>query len=358
MTITNAPVLVTGVTGFIAAETARQLLEDGYRVRGTTRSVSRAIDAGFLMSLPGAQDRLELVEANLLDSGSLDAAVAGCEYVMHIASPYIMDVEDPQRDLVDPAVKGTVSVLEAASSSGAVKRVVLTSSAAAIAGEPGTRAWTEEDWNDVSTIDNVPYSYSKTMAERSAWDYVGSVKPDFDLVVINPTGVIGPSIVQRLNQSMATLVNLTNGEFPGIIGLGFAYVDVRDVARAHILAMETQTASGRYICSADTVSIRHTVEVMREMGIDERYKLPSIPLDNVLGNAVVRLAANFQPKGTRAFLKVYVGHDFRVDATRIRTELGMTFRDIDETLRDAITNAEKWGHLGEKTRVGVDQFAG
>ncbi len=352
MTITHSPVLVTGVTGYLGAEIAKQLLVAGYRVRGTTRDVARAHTAGYVSSIPGAEDRLELIEADLLDANAFDDAIVGCEYVMHVASPYVLDVDDAQRDLVDPAVTGTLSMLRAASASNTVKRVVLTSSAAAVSGAPRARPFTEEDWNVESTIDNAPYSYSKTVAERSAWDYVESERPDFDLVVVNPSAVIGPSIVPRLNQSAVLFTSLTNGDTPGIINLDFSYVDVRDVAFAHLAAMETDTASGRYICAAETVSMRHVVELMRDMGIGERFKLPSISLDNAVGNVLAKLVANMQPKGTRAFLKTYVGQTFSFDSSRLQHELGLEFRDIDDTLRAAIEDAEKWGHLGRNGAVG------
>jgi dihydroflavonol-4-reductase len=356
MATTEKPVLVTGVTGYIGAEVARQLLAAGYRVRGTTRDVARAREAAYVTALPGGADRLELVEADLLDADAIGGAIAGCEYVMHVASPYVLDVEEPQRDLVDPAVEGTLTVLRAATVTGTVKRIVLTSSVAAVSGAPRERPFTEDDWNRESGLDNAPYSFSKTLAERGAWEYVESERPSFDLVSINPSGVIGPSIVPRLNQTGLMFSNLTNGELPGIISLDFAYVDVRDVGRSHLAAMETATASGRYICSAQTVSVRHIVAVMRQMGIDERYKLPSLPLDNGVGNVVVKLVANMQPKGTRAYLKAYVGRTYGFDTSRIRDGLGIEFRDIDDTLVAAIKDAERWGHLGKKTPVGSENL--
>lgn len=352
MPITSTPVLVTGITGFIAAEIAKQLLNRGYLVRGTTRDVARAREDGFITSLPGADQRLELVEADLDDPGAFDDAVESCEQIMHVASPYVLDVEDPQRNLVDPAVNGTVSVLASAAKSSVASRVILTSSFAAVAGAPKDGVWTEDDWNDVSTIESGPYPFSKTMAEGAAWDYVESNTPGFDLVVINPTGVIGPSIVPRLNQSATLFTSLTNGSVPGIISLDFAYVDVRDVAKAHVLAMETPSASGRYLCSAATVSTRHIVELMKEQGFGDRYRLPSISLDNAFGMVITRLVANFQPKGTRDFIRKAIGKTYHLDTTKIRTELGLEFRDIDQTLIEALEDLEKWGHLGKKQPVG------
>jgi len=353
MPVTETPVLVTGATGFVAAELVKQLLEAGYTVRGTTRDIAKSQNDGILQALDGADERLELIEADLLDPGAFDKAVQGCEYVMHTASPFVLDVEDPQLDLVDPAVKGTISVLESAARVGGVRRVILTSSFAAMAGAPKEEAWTEADWNEDSSLEHGAYAYSKTMAERAAWDFMDQREVDFDLVVINPTGVIGPSIVPRLNQSHSLYVSATNGEIPGIIDLEFPMVDVRDVAKAHILAMEIAEAAGRYLCSAETRSMRQNFELLKEAGFGDRHKLPSLPLDNVFGNVLVRLISRFQPTGTRDFITRSLGRSYELDTSKIRTELGLEFRDIDQSVIDTMTSLENWGHLGKKAVVGA-----
>jgi len=182
----DKPVCVTGASGFVAAHVTRELLERGYRVRGTVRSLSTPGKYGFLTSLPGAADRLELVSAELLAEGSYDSAVAGCELVIHTASPYVMNVKDPQRDLIDPAVNGTLNVLGSAKAAG-VRRVVLTSSMAAISDEPvDGKVFTEDDWNEQSSLERNPYYFSKTVAERAAWKFVEDEHPGFDLIAINP----------------------------------------------------------------------------------------------------------------------------------------------------------------------------
>ena len=354
MQFTEAPVLVTGATGFVAAEIVKQLLEAGYTVRGTTRDVAKSETDGYLTALSGASERLELVQADLGDPGAFDAAVSGCEYVMHTASPFVLDVEDPQRDLVDPAVNGTRSVLESVSRAGGVRRVVLTSSFAAMSGAPKDGVWSEADWNEDSSLDFGAYTYSKTMAERAAWDFMDEHDVGFDLVVINPTGVIGPSIVPRLNQSHSFYVSATNGEIPGIIDLSYPIVDVRDVAIAHILAMENPSAAGRYLCSAQTRSMRQNYDLLKEAGFGNRHKLPSLPLDNAFGNVMVRLISRFQPKGTRDFISRSLGRAFELDTSKIRTELGLEFRDVDQTVIDTMTSLESWGHLGKKIAVGEE----
>ena len=242
--ITSKPVCVTGASGFIAAHIVRELLAKGYSVRGTVRNSPG--NYPYLLGLPGASDRLELVEAELLSDGAYDRAVEGCDYVMHTASPYEINVKNPQTDLVDPAVNGTETVLESCLKSGGVKRVILTSSIAAITDEPESmKVFTEKDWNTMSSLDRNPYQYSKTLAERAAWDFIMRKRPRFDLVSINPTMVAGPSLGPSLNTTNRMIRDIMKGVFPGIMDINWGFVDVRDVAKAHILAMENDTASGR-----------------------------------------------------------------------------------------------------------------
>jgi dihydroflavonol-4-reductase len=162
-----------------------------------------------------------------------------------------MDVRDPQKDLVEPALKGTEGVLKASTSSRA-KKVVLTSSMASVTDEPiSGHVYTENDWNTLSSLSRNPYYYSKTVAERYAWKYVEDLPKDqkLDLVVMNPYFIIGPSHskTQGINDSVKSIYQSMNGELPGIMDLCWGFVDVRDVAKAHILGMERQNASGRYL---------------------------------------------------------------------------------------------------------------
>lgn len=358
MPITDSPVLVTGATGFVAAEIVKQLLECGYHVRGTTRNVGKANEKGELTTLNGAAERLELVEADLNEPGAFSAPMVGCEYVIHTASPYTLDVEDPHRDLVDPAVKGSLSVLESAAATPSVKRIVLTSSFAAISDGPRREPYDESEWNESSSLDRSPYAFSKTLAEKAAWDFMESEQRDFDLVVINPTGVIGPSVVDRVNQTHEFMVGMTNGASPAIIDIGFPVVDVRDVAKAHIKAMETPSAAGRYLVSAGTPKLRRYIEIMNEAGLGEKYKLPKLGLDNALGNVLVRLLMLTQPKGVREFVNTNLGGEFELDTTKAETELGMTWSSLDDAIREQAIFLDEHGHLGRRQRHESAQLSG
>jgi dihydroflavonol-4-reductase len=274
-------VCVTGASGFIASHIVQQLLAEGYAVRGTVRN-PESDSCEHLKGLEGAPERLELVAGDLLDPAPWDAAVAGCDAVMHTASPYSLDVDDPQRELVDPALKGTRHVLEACARAG-TERVVVTSSMAAITDEPDSdRVLTEGDWNEKSSVDRNPYYYSKTVAEKEAWRL--AEEHELDLVVINPFLVIGPDLSPGLNTSNALFVDLLTGTYPGIMRLTWGFVDVRDVAQAHVLAMKSPDAAGRHICAAGTMPMRELVEFLGEKGYGEGRKLPSLGMDCAAGD--------------------------------------------------------------------------
>ena len=344
MVPTDAPILVTGATGFVASRIVQQLLSVGRPVRGTVRSLKKDRDLAPLRSLPGAGG-LQLVEADLLTDGSFDRAAEGCSYVLHTASPYVLNVTDAKRELVDPALEGTRNVLESCERA-RVTRVVLTSSMAAITDEPESdRVLTENDWNTRSSLERNPYYYSKTLAERAAWDFVRERRPLFDLIAINPFLIAGPSLVPGLNTSNQIFVDLLKGTYPGIVGLTWGFVDVRDVATAHIRAMDTALANGRYICAGEAASMRTVVGLLKKHGWADGYKLPSIGLDNAVGNVIVRLGSHLQPKGVGSYLRTHVGRVPRYDTSKIRSELGMTFRPLEQTIVETMTDLERWGHL-------------
>ena len=342
-TPTTPTVLLTGATGFIGSHIAARLLASGYRVRAAVRSTHRASD--LLEDLAGAE-HLELVEADLQDATTTRGIADGCSYVIHTASPFRVHADDPQVELVDPAVNGTLAVLRAAAEAGSVQRVVVTSSSTAMTDEPAGVV-TEADWNTTSTLDRNPYAYSKTQAERAAWSFVEQEEPGFDLITILPVTNLGPSIVPSISQSSELLVNLTDGTYPGVINLDTPIVDVRDTAEAHVLAIETPEASGRYLCAADTLSQRELIEALSELGHDYRY--PRLPFDNRIGDFVVGIVARTQPAGIRSYLRTHIGRSARYDSSRITRDLGLVFRPVSETLDGAMADLERWGHLAPRT---------
>ena len=341
MPVTERPVVVTGASGFVGSAIVRELLDHGYRVRGTVRSPDRVRSEGHLTALPGS-DRLDLIAADLNQPGSFDPAMDGVEHVIHAASPYVVSVDDPQRDLVDPALNGTLSVLESAAAAGRVRRIVVTSSFAAVTDEPAGR-FDETIWNDSSSLRRNPYYYAKTVAERAAWAFAAS-HPAIRVVVINPTLVIGTSLVPALNESNGVLAGYTTRQYPGILSLCYGLVDVRDVAKAHRLALETDAASGRYLCTAGVWSMRQIVEVARTSDLN-LARLPSIPLDNTVGTFLVKAAAALQHPGARSYLRTNIGREFEIDTSKIKAELGMSFRPVEEAILDTYRDLRRWGHI-------------
>lgn len=337
-------VCVTGAAGFVASWLVRELLEKGVLVRGTVRRIA---SADHLRALPGAVERLELVEADLTVPGSFEPAVRGCAVVFHTASPYVIQVDNPQRDLVDPAVNGTLEVLRACVKATDVARVVLTSSMAAVTDEPdSSQVLTEADWNEKSTLQRNPYYLSKTMAERAAWTFVEREHPSFDLVAMNPFMIMGPSLGPGLNVSNKIVADLVNGVYPGILSITWGIVDVRDVAHAHVRAAEVQDARGRYLLVQEPpVSMRTMVGWLREAGYGDGTKLPSRAMDNAVGNLLVKLNSYMQPPGVASYLRTHIGRVPRYDASKARKDLGLTLRPARETVLDTARDLEQQGHV-------------
>jgi dihydroflavonol-4-reductase len=338
-------VCVTGAGGFIASWIVRGLLDRGYAVHGTARDPARS--GAHLKALPGAAERLHLFPADLLTPGSFRDAISGCSAVIHTASPYAIQVRDPQRELIDPAVNGTNDILRTCDDEDSVNRLVLTSSMAAITDEPENgRVLNEYDWNTKSTLKRNPYYLSKALAEGAAWQYVKDRRPQFDLVVINPFFVLGPSLSKELNETNKIFVDMLKGAYPGIMRLNWGMVDVRDVAESHIRALEVTDARGRYICANDAVAMRQVVNWMNELGYGAApYKLPKLGLDSPAGDAIVKLASFFQPAGVGTYLRTHIGRTPRYDTSKIRNDLGLQFRDVRGTLRETLEDLKRWQHI-------------
>lgn len=339
-----APVCVTGASGFLASHLIAQLLAAGHRVRGTMGAPEAADHARHLLDLPGAAERLELRRADLGRPRGIRAAVRGCEVVHHTASLHGFELAAPDADLAELAVRRTVEVLAACKRTPSVRRVVLASSMAAITDGPEDLVLTEASWNRRSSPTHHPYYYSKTEAERAAWRFVADEQPGFDLIAINPFLVVGPSLSPTLDPSNQIFVDLLSGAFPGILSLAWGFVDVRDVARAHVLAMDTAGAAGRYLCAHETHTMREVVETLRALGC-AGHALPRRRLDSPLGDLLVRVGSYLQGRSAGRYLRSLIGRAPRFDNTRIRRELGLEFRPFADTLRDIVEDLARRGHV-------------
>lgn len=336
-------VLVTGANGFIASHSIAQLLAEGKQVIGTVRNPDDPVRTAHLRALPRAETGLRMVAADLMSKDPFSDFL-DVDFVLHMASPYVLTVKDPQRDLVDPAVQGTLSLLRAAARSSRIKRVVLTSSMAAITDEPDGSVLTESDWNDKSSLTRNAYYFSKTMAERAAWDFMAREKPGFDLVVINPFMVIGPSLSAEINTSNQILVDVTAGVYPAILALEWGFVDVRDVANAHVRALAAPNAQGRYICAAANRNMAQLVSLLAKAGAPQA-KLPKLDLSGGFGTGLMTLMSYAQPAGVGSYLRTHLGRVPRFDNTKIQRDLGIGFRDVDQTIIDTVHDLIRHGHL-------------
>ena len=261
-------VCVTGASGYIASWIVKFLLNRGYTVKATVRDTSDPKKINHLVGLDGAKERLHLYKANLLEEGSFNSVVQGCHAVFHTASPFYHNVKDPQAELLDPALKGTLNVLKWCVNLPTLERVVLTSSVAAVAynGKPRTPdVVVDETWfSDPGFCreSQMWYTLSKTLAEDAAWKFVK--ENNIDMVTINPAMVIGPLLQPVLNTSAASILNVINGAqtFPNA---SFGWVNVKDVANAHILAYENASANGRYCLVERVAHYSEIVKILRDL---------------------------------------------------------------------------------------------
>jgi nucleoside-diphosphate-sugar epimerase len=240
-------VLVTGGSGFIASHTILQLLAAGYKVRTTVRNLSREGDVRAMLRNGGAEpgEQLSFTAAELMSDAGWPAAVAGCQYVLHIASPFPSQVPKDENELIVPAREGALRVLRASRDAG-VERVVLTSSFAAIGYGQSERSapFTEKDWTNPSGADVMPYTKSKTLAERAAWDFIDREGAGLELAAVNPVAVFGPVLGQDYATSILLVEKMLDGTLPGVPRICLGVVDVRDVAYLHLRAMTDPKAKG------------------------------------------------------------------------------------------------------------------
>ena len=289
-------ILVTGGSGFIASHTIVQLLGAGHRVRATVRDLKRESEVRAMVKQGGAQagDRLSFFAADLQSDAGWAAAVADCDYVLHVASPLPAYVPKNEDELIVPAREGALRVLRAARDA-RVKREVLTSSFAAIGyGHPSQSArFTETNWSDVTGSDVTAYAKSKTLAERAAWDFIAREGRELELSVINPVVVFGPVLGPDYSTSVLLIQRLMSGSIPGSPRLSFGVVDVRDVADLHIRAMTHVAAKGeRFLAVAGDFMLIHDIaKVLKNRMGEAGKRVPTRQLPNWL----VRLAALRDP---------------------------------------------------------------
>ncbi|KAL8547587.1 hypothetical protein ACS0TY_007059 [Phlomoides rotata] len=298
-------VCVTGASGFLASCLVKLLLERGYTVKATVRNLSDPMKVVHLKAFDGAKDRLVLFEADLLEDGSFDSAINGCDGVFHTASPVVFDPADPQAEVIEPALRGTLNVLKSCSKASSVRRVVLTSSITAVLCNRNTRGpgvVVDETWfsNKVYCEESkLWYPLSKIMAEEAAWKFAEEI--GIDLVVMNPGLVVGPLLQPTLNSTAEFFMDIIKGKEVSYSAiLTYEIVDNRDVAYAHILGFENPSAKGRYCLVGTTLSRSEILHELHKLypSINVPSTATEYPTYNVSKKKTESLGINFMPLET------------------------------------------------------------
>ena len=284
-------VLVTGATGFIGLHCIQQLLEQGYAVNGTLRSMQRESEVRESLEKHNTSaENLSLFPVDLMSDEGWDQAMESCDYLLHVASPFVLSNET-EEFFVKPAVEGALRALKFADKHN-IKKVVLTSSFAAVGDTfDGTTSFNETHWSDTSNDKMTFYSKSKTLAEKAAWDYVQENNVSFPLTVINPVGVLGPSLSDDVGISNSMILRMLNGSMPALAKIHIGIVDVRDVAKAHILAMKNDQSNGeRFIVSEKEMWMSDIANVLNANG----YKAPEKNMPNFLLKAMAMFKSDLK----------------------------------------------------------------
>ena len=332
----SKPVLLTGATGYLAGRIAERLLAEGMTIHAPIRNPENPDKTKYLDALvKKAKGSIKYFKADLLDQGSYDEAMQGCELVIHTASPFTIQTKNPQKELVDPAVNGTTNVLESVNRTETVKRVVLTSSCASIYGDSKdllkypNQTMTEEQWNTTSSLTNNPYSYSKVQAEKKAWE-MNKAQSRWDMVVINPSFILGPGINPfGTSESFNIVKQMGDGTMKmGAANIGIGCVDVRDVAEAHVKAAFTPEANGRNIISAENLTFLGLANMLQDQ-YGKDYPLPK-------KNLPKWLMWLMGPMGgiPRNFISNNVNYPWKADNSKGVKELGMQYIPIHKTMNE------------------------
>jgi nucleoside-diphosphate-sugar epimerase len=329
----NGTVLVTGGTGFLGGWCVAELLKQGYDVRTTVRDRKREQAVRDAVAAAGAQDgtRLSVHQADLMSDDGWADAVSGCRHVLHVASPFPpVQPKDPD-ELIVPARDGALRVLRAALDAG-VERIVMTSSVAAVRGSRDSTEqtpFTEADWTDGDDTKLTPYVRSKTLAERAAWQLARDRGAEDRLAAINPGAIIGPALNNDHSYSLQAVQRLLNGDMPAAPRLGFSFVDVRDVAELHLLAMTKPEAGGeRFIATDEFMWMPDLAKVLRERLGEQAAKVPK----RTAPDFVIRAMSRFDPS-IRSFVGD-LGKRQWLSSEKARSLLGWKTRPVGDSIEE------------------------
>lgn len=290
-------VLVTGGTGFVAVHCIAQLLEKGYRVRTTVRSLKRINEVTDMLKVAGISsfENLSFEETDLLSDKNWDKAAEGCEFVLHVASPIYLGIPKDENEMIKPAVEGTLRVLKAARDAG-VKRVVMTSNFGAVgySHTDTSKVITEESWTNPNEKGLSTYNKSKVLAEKAAWEFMKREGGKLELSVINPVGICGPAFTAKLSSGFELLLKILDGSMKAIPNMTISVVDVRDLADLHIRAMTNPAAKDeRFLALSDGVTSLPEIAVFLKSQLGAKGEKIST---KKLPDWLVKIAALFNPQ--------------------------------------------------------------
>jgi nucleoside-diphosphate-sugar epimerase len=332
----NEPVMVTGATGFLASWLVKKLMDKGITVHAAVRNPDDTIKLAHLKNLEkNSSGKIIFFKSNLLEEGSYLKAMQECAIVFHTASPFNFKVTDNQRGFVDPALKGTRNVLDSVNKTESVKRVVLTSSCAAIIGDTvemskyPDKTITEDMWNTTSTVNNNPYSYSKSVAEKLAWE-MNEKQEKWKLVVINPSFVMGPTLSKTSTSGTHGMIGqmadgtMKSGAAPFEIGM----VDIKDVTEAHFNAAYLEDASGRHILSNKTLSLVDVANIIRNK-FDDKWLLPKKAAPKWL---IWLIGPIIDKSISRKMISNNMGHPWLANNSKSINKLGIKYSPLEDCI--------------------------
>ena len=334
----NEPVMVTGATGFVASWLVKKLMDNGITVHAAIRNPDDTIKLAHLKNLENSSSgKIIFFKSDLLEDGSYLKAMEGCAIVFHTASPFNFKVTDNQRGFVDPALKGTRNVLDSVNKTESVKRVVLTSSCVAIIGDTIEMAAypkkmiSEDMWNTTSTVNHNPYNYSKTVAEKLAWE-MSEKQERWKLVVINPSFVMGPTLSKTSTSGTHGMIGqmadgtMKSGAAPFEIGM----VDIKDVTEAHFNAAYLEDASGRYILSNKTLSMVDVANIIRNK-FGDKWLLPKKAAPKWL---IWLIGPIIDKSISRKMISNNMGHSWLANNSKSINKLGIKYTALENCIEN------------------------
>jgi len=335
-------VMVTGGTGYIGAWVVNYLLEEGHNVHVTVRDISKTDKYAHLVELAEKYTGvLTFFQADLLEKGSYENAMKGCEEVFHLASPFfINNIKDAQRQLINPALEGTKNVLNAVNNTETVKKVILTSSVAAIYGDAcdmqnrGLKEYTEEHWNTTSSLTHQPYSYSKLLAEKEAHK-IHDAQNRWSLAVINPGFVMGPSLFNSTSSGSINFMKalISGKQKMGVPHLNFGMVDVRDVAKAHLMASKNSSV-GRHIVVQSSLSMLSMANIIGEK-FGRKYAIPKKELPKFM-----LYLFGWSQGVSLKFVSRNVGYALQFNNSKSKEKLNISYTPMDTSIYEMVVQME------------------